>query len=1097
MTPALFAVPANPYPVTFTQPNGDTLTVMMKGDERIHWHESMDGYTLLLNQTGYLTYAQLDEDGNLQSSEFIATNIEERNFVVLSFLHTIDKKLFYSDMQRQLMQKVWEIEDEYESRGDRAITGQYKTLCAFVQFPNKSFIKTMDQFVGLMNQLGYTGNGTGSVRDFFKESSYNLFDLDITLCGIYTAPQNESYYAGSPGDGTLNCRELARWVAQQVAAEPNINFADYDNKGNGIIEGFHFIFAGTGQEAGGCGTCIWSHSWSFSPSVCKNGKCISKYSCSPELLSGSTMTTVGVICHEMTHAVLGTPDFYDTNLGTGGQYTGTGNWDLMANGSWNGSPGGNRPALHNMYTKIQLGWVVPVVLNIPTTIINMPNAAENPVAYKIVANGNEHYLLENRQRIKFDTSIPGDGLIIYHVYSNVGTSCINCTHPQKMYPVCASSTVAIPVSGSSNYGSINSAGCPFPGTSGKTAFNGTSTPRMFYWTNTVISNKPITNITHSNRFISFDFMGGTPVTPVSGITGVPTSFTAGEQLTLSGTVTPSGATYQTIIWSLKNQGATGAILNGNTLIAEIPGTVVVTATIENGLAIGYPFTQDFTITVNKPTLTGSVSISGLAVFGETLTANTSNLTSIPVISNLGVLTYQWKRGATEIGFNSSTYVTVIEDIGSTITVTVSANYCNESITSMPTNIITKVSQMPPLAPSLLIASTTYITLASNKECEYRMDYGNWQASPTFTNLSPNTTYSFQARKAETPTHFPSDPSPVSQFSTTEIPTYLIRATVNDPTFGTITPDGITVIEEGGSQIYTINPYPHYHIDSVFVNEENNEEAVNAGTFTFEDVMSDQTIYAVFFPDTYTVTFMPNGGEGEMEPQTFTFGEAQNLTPNTFVRTGYTFEGWNTKADGSETSYDDEQNIAIEDDMLLFAQWEMIPPNEYTIMITANYSGFIDPEGEVKVLEGESLTISLLCGDDYFISDILVDGESIDLVSEYVFTDIHSDHTFHVAFLYIDITESYEANSIQIIPNPTTGELRIMNNEQLTMNNVEIYDVYGRKMEIPRFARTDVIPNGAQRNEESHTINIANFSAGIYLVRITTEKGTIIKKVVKY
>lgn len=504
----LLAVPAYPYPITFTQPNGDTLTVKIMGDERIHWYQSMDGYTLLFDKTGYLTYALLDEEGNLQPSSYIATNIENRDVVINSLLNTIEKYLFYSDIQKQLMLKVWQIEDEialqHKIRNDKGLIGEYKTLCALVQFPGKPMTKAKADFDGLMNQLGYTGNQTGSVRDFFRESSYGKFDLTITLCGIYTAPNESKIYAS-------DARELARWCALQVAAEPDINFSDYDSNGSGMVDGFHFIFAGLGREAGGGDSAIWSHQWSFSPPVSKNGKFIMTYSCSPELLkytqSITGITTIGVICHEMTHA-FGAPDFYDTDYETGGGFNGTGYWDIMASGSWNGSPGGNRPPHHNMYSKIQFGWVTPMLLEKPVTIVNMPNSKENAVAYKInTPTYDEYYLLENRQQLGFDTEVPGSGLLIYHA-SNVGTYCINCNNPQRMYPVCASSTFAFPNSSPTSYGNINSAGCPFPGTSNNTTFDGTSTPRMFYWTNTAIKDKPISNITHSNKLIGFDFMGG-------------------------------------------------------------------------------------------------------------------------------------------------------------------------------------------------------------------------------------------------------------------------------------------------------------------------------------------------------------------------------------------------------------------------------------------------------------------------------------------------------------------------------------------------------------------------------------------------------------
>ena len=89
-----------------------------------------------------------------------------------------------------------------------------------------------------------------------------------------------------------------------------------------------------------------------------------------------------------------------------------------------------------------------------------------------------------------------------------------------------------------------------------------------------------------------------PFISVINITGVPTSLTIGTALTLTGTVVPSDATNQSIQWSLKNPGTTGATLSGSTLSATAAGTVIVTATITNGadsdsintIAAGYSHT---------------------------------------------------------------------------------------------------------------------------------------------------------------------------------------------------------------------------------------------------------------------------------------------------------------------------------------------------------------------------------------------------------------------------------------------------------------------------------------------------------------------------
>ena len=74
-----------------------------------------------------------------------------------------------------------------------------------------------------------------------------------------------------------------------------------------------------------------------------------------------------------------------------------------------------------------------------------------------------------------------------------------------------------------------------------------------------------------------------------------------------------------------------------------------------------------------------------------------------------------------------------------------------------------------------------------------------------------------------------------------------------------------------------------------------------------------------------VNFDANGGAGEMTTQTFEYDVAQTLTANAFARTGYTFAGWNTKANGSGTGYADKESVTFEphidgDNVTLYAQW---------------------------------------------------------------------------------------------------------------------------------------------------------------------------------
>jgi len=71
--------PATPYPIKHAQPNGDTLTIKLYGDEHHHWAETIDGYQLLQRKDGTYEYAYRNKDGNLVSTGIMATDIEKRD----------------------------------------------------------------------------------------------------------------------------------------------------------------------------------------------------------------------------------------------------------------------------------------------------------------------------------------------------------------------------------------------------------------------------------------------------------------------------------------------------------------------------------------------------------------------------------------------------------------------------------------------------------------------------------------------------------------------------------------------------------------------------------------------------------------------------------------------------------------------------------------------------------------------------------------------------------------------------------------------------------------------------------------------------------
>ena len=82
-------------------------------------------------------------------------------------------------------------------------------------------------------------------------------------------------------------------------------------------------------------------------------------------------------------------------------------------------------------------------------------------------------------------------------------------------------------------------------------------------------------------------------------------------------------------------------------------------------------------------LTGTVTITGTEKYGSELIA------AVTDTNNTGTLSYQWKRGAAEVGTDSATYTLVEVDIGQTLTCTVTSSVQTGTITSDPSGTIAK------------------------------------------------------------------------------------------------------------------------------------------------------------------------------------------------------------------------------------------------------------------------------------------------------------------------------------------------------------------------------------------------------------------------
>ncbi len=92
------------------------------------------------------------------------------------------------------------------------------------------------------------------------------------------------------------------------------------------------------------------------------------------------------------------------------------------------------------------------------------------------------------------------------------------------------------------------------------------------------------------------------------------------------------------------------------------------------------------------------------------------------------------------------------------------------------------------------------------------------------------------------------------------------------------------------------------------------------TFT---VTSETTLYAIWEDapvSQVTISFNANGGTGTMDAVTVDLGSSTTLAKCAYTRSGYVFAGWNTKADGTGSSFADGASVTPGTNMTLYAKW---------------------------------------------------------------------------------------------------------------------------------------------------------------------------------
>ena len=410
-----------------------------------------------------------------------------------------------------------------------------KGLLILVNYADITFDSENNQqaFDSLANGDNYTYNGaTGSCKAYFEAQSNGQYTPEFDVIGPITLPHTSAYYAANDASG--NDQYVVDFVvdACKGADSLGVDFSQYDNDNNGIVDFIYIIYAGYAESEGAPETTMWPHNWDLVSALYYgnsnmdeyyansdtdfklpsfDGKLVNAYACSNELRKQTDARAgIGTICHEFSH-VLGLPDYYlTTTAPITNQRLTPGAWSLMGYGNYLND--GNTPPNYSVYDKYYLGWLTPTVL---ATSQSLTIPADGETSYMLTRN-EKHlpegpyrtdtvYYIENRQQNGWDAYLPGHGMLIWQVIFDEKDWFNNCPNDFiPRYRLISAVTASSPYTTDKPKPEV-----PFPGSKNITQY-------------APFSHNGLSNIQETNGIITCDFTTTTIQSGVEDITIDPT-----------------------------------------------------------------------------------------------------------------------------------------------------------------------------------------------------------------------------------------------------------------------------------------------------------------------------------------------------------------------------------------------------------------------------------------------------------------------------------------------------------------------------------------------------------------------------------------------
>ena len=243
------------------------------------------------------------------------------------------------------------------------------------------------------------------------------------------------------------------------------------------------------------------------------------------------------------------------------------------------------------------------------------------------------------------------------------------------------------------------------------------------------------------------------------------------------------------------------------------------------------------------------------------------------------------------------------------------------------------------------------------------------------------------------------------YATFAVNTYTLSASMDGE--GTLTPIGDTVVNCGESVTYMLWPAEGWHLTTLSVD---GVSQPHADSYTFENIRGNHAIYARFAINEFEITASAGAG-GNVSPSSVDASYGDNVTIEIIPDDCYHVDSVFVDDEyvGPVTSYTFDTVAA---NHTLYATFAM---SEYMIVVLpVPQHGTITPSSMTPVNCGDSLRYSILPEEGYHVSELIVDGVSMDAAETYLFDDVRGNHRISAQFALNEYTVTATAGEGGIV-----------------------------------------------------------------------------------